>query len=307
MPSSVIRRFDYDEPSRRLDVQFVTGRRYSYHDVPATLVEAMRSARSKGQFFNARIRDHFRFTRETTGCIFVGTAGWSIASRDRPEFPHGGSHLERYAARFNAVEINSSFHRPHRFDTYRRWAETVPPEFRFSVKLPKQITHQLRLVDSERHIETFADQIAGLGEKLGAVLVQLPPKLAFDAGVANAFLAALRAAIAAPIAWEPRHASWFTPEAEASLAERRVARVAADPARVPEASDPGGWPGLRYFRLHGSPVIYRSAYGEGRLRGYAATLRAGSACDSWCIFDNTAAMAAIGDALMFARIMAEQG
>lgn len=65
MPSSVIRRFDYDEPSHRLDVQFVTGRRYSYHDVPAKLVEAMRMAPSKGQFFNARIRDHFRFTRET--------------------------------------------------------------------------------------------------------------------------------------------------------------------------------------------------------------------------------------------------
>lgn len=65
MPSSVICRFDYDELSRRLDVQFVTGRRYSYHDVPAKLVEAMRTAPSKGRFFNAQIRDHFRFTRET--------------------------------------------------------------------------------------------------------------------------------------------------------------------------------------------------------------------------------------------------
>ncbi|WP_235536419.1 MULTISPECIES: KTSC domain-containing protein [unclassified Sphingomonas] len=64
MPSSVIRSFDYDAPAQRLDVEFVTGRCYSYHDVPARIVAAMRAARSKGQFFNARIRDHFRFTRD---------------------------------------------------------------------------------------------------------------------------------------------------------------------------------------------------------------------------------------------------
>jgi len=64
MPSSVIRHFDYDDAAHRLDIQFVTGRRYSYHDVPARIVAAMRAARSQGQFFNARIRDHFAFTRE---------------------------------------------------------------------------------------------------------------------------------------------------------------------------------------------------------------------------------------------------
>ena len=64
MPSTVIRSFDYDSDERRLDIQFVTGRRYSYHDVPARIVAAMCAARSKGQFFNARIRDHFDFTRK---------------------------------------------------------------------------------------------------------------------------------------------------------------------------------------------------------------------------------------------------
>jgi lysyl-tRNA synthetase class 2 len=64
MPSSVIRRFDYDERARRLDVEFVTGRRYSYHGVPARIVAAFRAATSKGRFFNRRIRDHFAFTRE---------------------------------------------------------------------------------------------------------------------------------------------------------------------------------------------------------------------------------------------------
>ena len=64
MPSTVIRRFDYDEGERRLEIEFVTGRRYSYHDVPARIVAAFRAATSKGSFFNRRIRDHFAFTRE---------------------------------------------------------------------------------------------------------------------------------------------------------------------------------------------------------------------------------------------------
>lgn len=64
MPSTVIRRFDYDDDLHRLDIEFVTGRRYSYHDVPARIVAAMRAARSKGGFFNRCIRDHFAFTRQ---------------------------------------------------------------------------------------------------------------------------------------------------------------------------------------------------------------------------------------------------
>jgi lysyl-tRNA synthetase class 2 len=64
MPSTVIRRFDYDEGDRRLDIEFVTGRRYRYYDVPARIVAAFRRAASKGGFFNRRIRDHFDFTRE---------------------------------------------------------------------------------------------------------------------------------------------------------------------------------------------------------------------------------------------------
>ncbi|UZK67138.1 KTSC domain-containing protein [Sphingomonas sp. M1-B02] len=63
MPSTVIRRWDYDEADRRLDVEFVTGKRYSYHDVPAQIAEAMQAAYSKGSYFNGEIRDRFRFTR----------------------------------------------------------------------------------------------------------------------------------------------------------------------------------------------------------------------------------------------------
>jgi uncharacterized protein YecE (DUF72 family) len=80
--------------------------------------------------------------------------------------------------------------------------------------------------------------------------------------------------------------------------------VAADPARVEQASVPGGWRGLVYYRLHGSPVTYRSSYDDGRLEGYAAQLRAAAEdAQTWCIFDNTASSAATADALALSRLI----
>jgi len=306
MPSSVIRRFEYQEAARRLDIEFVTGRRYSYHDVPAQLVRDMRAARSRGQFFNRYIRDHFRFTRTDVSRLRVGTAGWSLPTADREHFPSDGSSLARYAERFPVTEINSSFHRPHRRSTYERWAATVGSDFRFSVKLPRTITHQARLADCEEALAAFIEQIGGLGERLGVLLVQLPPSLALDPKVALSFFSALRAQSRAAIACEPRHLSWFSAEANALLADAGVARVAADPALAPEASVAGGWPELRYIRLHGSPLVYKSSYGEEKLGALAAFLGAeGNEADTWCIFDNTARNAAIPDALLLQRLTSE--
>ena len=130
------------------------------------------------------------------------------------------------------------------------------------------------------------------------LLVQLPPKLAFEEAVAAEFFAALRSRSAAGLVCEPRHASWFTPEAERLLVEHRIARVAADPVLCEGAGEPGGWRQLSYWRLHGSPVKYRSSYAD-RLVHYGALLEAEAAAgrEVWCIFDNTASAAAAGDAL----------
>ena len=95
------------------------------------------------------------------------------------QVPPGGSHLERYARRLNAVEINSSFYRPHRRTTYQRWAQCVPDDFRFAVKMPKAITHEAGLADCGALLDRFVDEVTGLGEKLAVLLVQLPPKSAF--------------------------------------------------------------------------------------------------------------------------------
>ena len=190
--------------------------------------------------------------------LYVGCATWAVGGANDHLLPHvAGGNLARYAARLTAAEVNSSFHREHRPATWGRWARSVGPSFRFSVKLPKSITHERRLVDVEALLDGFAAGVHLLSEKLAVVL--------------------------------------------SFLAERHVARVGADPAVVPAAAEPGGWSGLRYFRLHGSPVTYRSPYDGEFLRSLVARLEPGD----WCIFDNTASGAALPNAVeLLARLAA---
>src|SRR4028119_552857 len=214
--------------------------------------------------------------------IFIGTAGWSIPRDIADRFPSEGTALQRYAARFPVAEINSSFHRPHRISTWERWRappppertalhphaaslpvaeinssfhrphristwerwrDSVPDEFRFSVKLPKAVTHQARLADCAPVLDDFLAQASVLGIKLAVLLVQLPPRLELDPAVARAFFAELRRRTVAEVACEPRNGTWFTDDADALLRELHVARVAADPAICTEAATPGGGAG----------------------------------------------------------------
>jgi uncharacterized protein YecE (DUF72 family) len=236
---------------------------------------------------------------QSSGRPRIGTAGWTLPRQFQDEFSTSGSHLARYAERFTGVEINSSFYRPHRQRTYERWAASVPPSFRFAVKIPRAITHDQRLIATDVLLEVFLGEIAALGSRLGPLLVQLPPSLALDPVVADEFFHMVRALHAGDVVCEPRHESWFAAEGDELLRRHRVARVAADPARWPEAGRPGGWPGLVYLRPHGSPRMYYSAYTPAQLDGIAHTLRTHAAmgAECWCMFDNTALGAAAGDAL----------
>lgn len=165
--------------------------------------------------------------------------------------------------------------------------------------MPKAITHTARLENSDELVAAFLDQVSVLEPKLGCILVQLPPSFGYDATVAGGFLKNLRAQTALSIACEPRHASWFTPEADTLLHHFGVARVAADPARVPAAGEPGGTRTLSYFRLHGSPKMYYSSYSDEFIRDIADRLRREAAAGKlvWCIFDNTTLGAATRNAL----------
>ena len=228
----------------------------------------------------------------------IGTAGWTVPRQHSRLFSPPTQdvklpHLELYATKLRCVEINSSFHRPHRRATWERWAATTPNDFRFSVKMPKAVTHTAKLVNTGGALMEFFDAVRGLGKKLGPVLVQLPPKLVFDEGVAREFFATLRELHLDPIALEPRHESWFTAPVDRLLRDFEVARVAADPPKGSElAAQPGGWTGLEYWRLHGAQHTYYSNYDEGWLEAFAERLlvpanRSGDK-EIWVVFDNTA-------------------
>ncbi len=239
--------------------------------------------------------------RSRAAPLRIGTAGWSIPPAAGKAFPPAGSHLERYAALLNAVEINSTFYRLPRRATVERWRDVTPGGFRFAVKMPGRITHECGLCNVRFELKEFIELCSGFGDKLGPVLVQLPPSLEFERRAAVAFLERLRSLHGGPVAWEPRHPSWFSRAVEELLLRYRIARVAADPARVPAAGLSAAANELVYYRLHGSPRMYYSAYEQEYLGALADDLRSAAAQPStrevWCIFDNTALGAAAVNAL----------
>ncbi|MBI0328100.1 DUF72 domain-containing protein [Burkholderia plantarii] len=238
--------------------------------------------------------------------IRTGCAGWALSSRVADRFPTEGSHLERYARVFSAVEINSSFYRPHQPKTYARWAASTPDAFRFSVKMPRRISHELGLRDADAALGEFLVQVASLEEKLGCLLLQLPPGLALDEAAARRFFSLLRSATQTPVVCEPRHATWFSEAGAAILKQAGIGCVRADPLPVANA-EPIGDPRISYFRLHGSPQMYYSAYDEPFLDALAARLieACGAGSEAWCIFDNTARGEAIPNALTLTEKLQE--
>ena len=220
----------------------------------------------------------------------IGTAAWTVPKEFAEYFKQEGSHLERYAGTLNAVEINSSFYKDHQAKTYSRWYETTPPYFKFSVKLAKEITHTAKLAVSASVIREKLTAINELKEKLSVLLIQIPPSLKFDPDVAEDFFSELRYATEIPVAFEPRHASWLSTEAKLLLQKNQISKVIADPP-VCNPTDPENFLNgdLVYFRLHGSPEIYKSPYEKSQLAKIQLDLQnyRRNYSNVWCIFDNT--------------------
>jgi uncharacterized protein YecE (DUF72 family) len=240
---------------------------------------------------------------EGSAGVRVGLAGWSNPPAEREERRVGQSHLAYYSEHFSSVEINSSFYRPHQGITYARWRDETPAVFRFSVKMPRSITHESQLRRCADEVARFYDDMVHLRPKLDAVLVQLPPSLEYKARTVRAFFEKAVPPRGIRVVCEPRHASWFTNSADTVLRDLAVSRVAADPARCATADVPGGAAEFAYFRWHGAPQLYYSKYSEARLIAFADTVIGANARMSWCIFDNTARHAAWDDALRFLALL----
>ena len=232
--------------------------------------------------------------------LWIGTAGWNVPARY--EVPAGGSQLERYALALNAVEINSSFYRPHQRKTYERWALATPEAFRFSVKMPRTITHQARLANCDAMLDRFIAEVNGLGDKLGVLLVQLPPKLAFNEQIAGGSFRTCKPE-------SPRQSRW----SRSMRAGSRRTWTHGLPSTGSRA-----WPPIpRAWTAHKRPAAGTgSSITDGTARrrsiiptmttlrwrrfGFVSTRAWKRGAQAWCIFDNTASGAAFGNALTLA-------
>jgi uncharacterized protein YecE (DUF72 family) len=245
---------------------------------------------------------------EKLGVLRVGTSGWHYMAWRGPFYPErmpSTGFLAHYARRFPTAEINNSFYQMPKPATLAAWREAVPPGFVFAVKASRFTTHMKKLKEPEKSCLPFLERVAVLGEKLGPILFQLPPRWRFDAERLAAFLAALPPGMR--YAFELRDPSWLVDEAYALLREAGAAFCVYDYAgrESPRivTSD------FVYVRLHGPEERpYHGGYDGGRLAAWAAEIRAWRArgLDVYVYFDNDVAGHAPNDALAL-RALLEAG
>lgn len=230
--------------------------------------------------------------------VLIGTSGWSYGHWKGPFYPSdlpAGRFLSFYAGIFRTVEINSTFYRLPEERTLARWRDSVPSSFIFAIKGSGFITHRKKLRDPRATLVPFFERIALLGDKLGPILFQLPPKWSFDLGRLASFLGALSRDFR--YVFEFRDPSWFAREARDELVRHRVAFCIYDlGGRLsPEEITAD----FVYVRLHGPGAPYQGVYDDGALAGWAEKFRAWASrgMSVYCYFDNDQAGFAVRNAL----------
>ena len=231
----------------------------------------------------------------------VGTSGWVYPSWRRTVYPVGtpqGEWLRHYATLFPTVEVNATFYRLASRATVARWAEAVPSRFRFVVKGSRYLTHIRRLDDVTDGLRRFFASVEPMGDKLTAVLWQLPPTFPADVDLLQRFLEALPRR--PQPAFEFRHASWRTEAVGEVLAERGAMTVAVSGPH--SDSDRPLTGGRAYVRFHGLAGGYAHDYTDGELAPWARFVAAAPA--ALVYFNNDALGMAVKNALRFTELVA---
>jgi uncharacterized protein YecE (DUF72 family) len=241
--------------------------------------------------------------------VWIGTSGWMYRDwRDR-FYPQGvpqRAWLEHYAARFRTVESNNAFYMLPKKETFTSWAERTPNDFVMAVKANRYITHIKRLKDVGEPVARFMENARFLGNKLGPVLLQLPPNLKADLKALDETLRRFTKRVR--VAVEFRHETWFTKETEALLRERGAATCLADRHSRPVTSlwRTADW---GYLRFHEGSASPHPCYGRSALRTWAERLNDlhGASEDVFVYFNNDPRGCALRDARMFAREVERAG
>lgn len=240
---------------------------------------------------------------------WIGTSGWQYRDWRGPVYPPGTPPrrwLPLYAARFATVEVNNAFYRLPERETFENWAATVGDDFVFAVKVSRYLTHVKRLREPEEPMHRLCQRAAGLGSKLGPLLLQLPPTLSANLDALEVTLAAVPPGFR--VAVEFRHASWDSPEVRALLERHDAACCVAD-RRGPLRP---GWPTARwggYARFHEGRAHPDTTYGRQALRTAVGRL-----CDLYpptddlyVYFNNDHLGAAVRNAETAGRLFAAEG
>jgi uncharacterized protein YecE (DUF72 family) len=241
--------------------------------------------------------------------VFVGTSGWQYRDWRDVLYPSGlpmRLWLEEYAARFATVEINNAFYRLPSRETFEAWRERTPPGFVVAVKASRYLTHIKRLREPEEPVHRLMTHAAGLGDRLGPVLLQLPPTLRADPGLLDTCLACFPPGTR--VAVEPRHDSWWTPAVREVLASRGAALCWADVLGRPVTPlwRTTGW---GYVRFHQGRAQPWPRYGRQSLATWARRVVTAwpNGEDVYTYFNNDPHGAAVEDAVTFAGLARTAG
>jgi uncharacterized protein YecE (DUF72 family) len=243
--------------------------------------------------------------------VVIGTSGWQYRDWRGRFYPPKLAQrlwLEHHAEHFATVESNNAFYRLPERTTFEAWRDRTPPDYRWAVKASRFLTHMKRLRDPEEPVARLMERVAGLGDRLDAVLLQLPPTLRADVDLLSACLAQFPAGTR--VAVEPRHESWWTDEVRALLERYQAALCWADRAEQPVAPlwRTAEW---GYLRLHmgvDGPAGGSWAYRPGTLQTWAGRLAETYGEDQVLVyFNNDPGGAAVTDAVVFADAVRATG
>ena len=234
--------------------------------------------------------------------IRIGTSGWTYKHWEGLFYPvkwPKSKWLEYYTRHFDTVELNATFYRLPNPTTFENWKERTPDNFLWSVKGSKFITHTSRLETPVAPLNRLYKAAAGLGEKLGVILFQLPPSLAFDEALFRHFCISLDPYVRHAL--EIRHPSWINDQVFGLLRELNMALCVADTAgRYPSCEAMTA--DFAYVRLHGSRKLYASDYSEEELCTWAEKVNAWNR-DAFIYFDNDFEGRAVNNARRLKEIM----
>lgn len=235
--------------------------------------------------------------------IHIGTSGWVYPhwrGLFYPEKLAESDWLKFYAGQLASVEINRSFYRLPTADNFACWKKATPDLFVFTVKASRYITHMKKLKDPELTLPPLLQAVEGLGDKLGPLLFQLPPRWHGNPERLRRFLQALPGVFR--VAFELRDPSWHNDEVLAILTEFNAAFCIFDlggkTSPVPTTAD------FVYLRLHGPDQAYCGCYTQAQLAGWSRWLKQQPVTAAYIYFDNDQSGYAVHNALTIQRLLA---